>query len=324
MALQVSEGRSGMRDERMLVFCGTAHPELAKAICEFLDIPLGNAVVKRFPDGELDVKIQEDVRGADAFVVQPTCHPVNENLMELLLLIDCLKRASADRITAVLPYYGYARKDRKDEGRVPITAKLVANLITTAGAHRVLALDLHASQIQGFFDIPVDHLSAAAALARPFQEQKIPDLVVVSPDIGSVKLALPFAQKLGAEFAVVDKRRVRPDITEPGFLIGEVRGKNVLMIDDIIATAGSVCAAAKLLMDKGAKSVRVAATHAVLCPPAVERLAEAPIERIVVTDTIPLREDAQGLPISVVSVASLLGEAMRRIHSNESVSLLFT
>ncbi len=313
-----------MHDERMLVFCGNAHPALAKAICDFLDLPLGNAVVKKFPDGELDVKIQEDVRGADTFVVQPTCHPVNESLVELLLLIDCLKRASAERITAVLPYYGYARKDRKDEGRVPITAKLVANLITTAGADRVVALDLHASQIQGFFDIPMDHLSAAAVLARPFEEEKIPDLVVVSPDVGSVKLALPFAQRLGAEFAVVEKRRVRPDLTEPGFVIGEVKNRNVLMIDDIIATAGSVCAAARLLRDKGARSVQVAATHPVLCPPAVERLGDAPIDRIVVTDTIPLQENAQGLPISVVSVASLLGEAMRRIHLNESVSSLFT
>lgn len=308
----------------MLVFCGNAHPALAKAICNFLDIPLGNASVKKFPDGELDVKIYDDVRGADTFVVQPTCHPVNESLIELLLLIDCLRRASADRITAVLPYYGYARKDRKDEGRVPITAKLVANLITTAGANRVLAVDLHASQIQGFFDIPVDHLSAAAVLARPFQEEKLPDLVVVSPDVGSVKLALPFAQRLGAELAVVEKRRVRPDQTEPGFLIGDVKNKNVLMIDDIIATGGSVCAAARLLRERGALSVQVTATHAVLCPPAPERLGAAPIDRVVVTDTIPLQESAKGLPIAVISVAELLGEAMKRIHYNESVSSLFT
>jgi ribose-phosphate pyrophosphokinase len=307
----------------MLVFCGNAHPALAKAICDYLDIPLGNASVRKFPDGELDVKVQDDVRGADTFVVQPTCHPVNESLVELLLLLDCLRRASADRITVVLPYYGYARKDRKDEGRVPITAKLVANLITTAGAHRVLALDLHASQIQGFFDIPVDHMSAAAVLARPFLEEKVADLVVVSPDVGSVKLALPFAQRLGAELAVVDKRRVRPDLTEPGFLIGDVKGKNVLMVDDIIATGGSVCAAAKLLCERGARSVQVAATHPVLCPPALERLGGAPIDRIVVTDTIPLQEAARGLPVAVVSVAGLLGEAMRRIHLNESVSSLF-
>jgi len=313
-----------MHERRMLVFSGNAHPALARAICEFLDIPLGNATVRKFPDGELDVKVHDDVRGSDAFVVQPTCHPVNESIMELLLLIDCLRRASADRVTAVLPYYGYARKDRKDEGRVPITAKLVANMIATAGANRVLTLDLHASQIQGFFDIPVDHLSAAAALTRPFAGERIADLVVVSPDVGSVKLALPFAQRLGADLAVVEKRRVRPDLTEPGFIIGDVKGRNVLMIDDIIATGGSVCAAARLLKEHGAKAVQVAATHAVLCPPAVERLGAAPIDRIVVTDTIPLQDDARSLPISVVSVASLLGEAMKRIHYDESVSSLFT
>ncbi|HUT35854.1 MAG TPA: ribose-phosphate pyrophosphokinase [Planctomycetota bacterium] len=313
-----------MYNRRMLAFCGNAHPALAKAICDYLDMPLGNAVVKKFPDGEIDVKINDDVRGADTFVVQPTCHPVNESLFELLLLTDCLRRASADRVTAVLPYYGYARKDRKDEGRVPITAKLVANLITTAGANRVLAMDLHASQIQGFFDIPVDHMSAASVLARSFLEPRIADLVVVSPDVGSVKLALPFAKRLGAALAVVDKQRVRPDLTEPGFVIGDVKGKNVLMIDDIIATGGSVCAAARLLKERGAKSVQVTATHAVLCPPAVERLGAAPIDRIVVTDTIPLQDSARGLPIAVVSVAGLLGEAMKRIHSNESVSSLFT
>jgi len=313
-----------MHNRRMLIFSGNAHPALAEAICDFLDIPPGKAVVKRFPDGELDVKIQEDVRGADVFVVQPTCHPVNEHLMELLLLIDCLKRASADRVTAVLPYYGYARKDRKDEGRVPITAKLVANLITTAGANRCLAVDLHASQIQGFFDIPVDHLSAAPVLARAFMDPKIPDLVVVSPDVGSVKLAVPFAARLGAEVAIVEKRRVRPDQTEACFLIGEVEGKNVMMIDDIVATAGSVCAAAKLLRERGAKSIQVAATHAVLCGPAIQRLGQAPIDRLIVTDTIPLSDEAKSLPIEVVSVAGLLAETIRRIHYNESVSSLFS
>ena len=312
-----------MHNRRMLVFSGNAHPALAKAICDYLDIPLGNAAVKKFPDGETDVKIHDDVRGADTFVVQPTCHPVNDNLIELLLLVDCLKRASADRVTVVLPYYGYARKDRKDEGRVPITAKLVANLLTTAGAHRVLTMDLHASQIQGFFDIPVDHMSAGAVLAGPFQDGKVEDLVVVSPDVGSVKLAMPFAKRLGAGLAVVDKQRVRPDLTEPGFVIGEVKGKNVLMVDDIIATAGSVCSAARLLRERGAKSVQVVATHPVLCPPAAERLGSAPIDRIVVADTIPLRDDAKGLPITVVSVAGVLGEAMKRIHFNESVSSLF-
>jgi len=313
-----------MHNRRMVVFSGNAHPALAGAICDYLDLPLGNASVKRFPDGELNVKVNDDVRGADAFVVQPTCHPVNENLMELLLLIDCLRRASADRITAVLPYYGYARKDRKDEGRVPIAAKLVANVITVAGADRVLAVDLHASQIQGFFDIPVDHLYAAGALVRPFLAERMADLVLVSPDVGSIKLARAYAEWLGAELAVVDKKRVSPDQTEPGFLIGDVNGKNVLLVDDIIATAGSVCQAASLLRRRGATSVHVAATHPVLCDPAIERLGAAPIDRIVVADTIPLDDRARSLPIQVVSVASLLGEAMKRIHSNESVSSLFS
>jgi len=308
----------------MLVFSGNAHRALARAVCDYLDIPLGNASITRFPDGELNVKVNDDVRGADTFVIQPTCHPVNDNLMELLMLIDCLRRASADRITAVLPYYGYARKDRKDEGRVPITAKLVANLITQAGANRALAVDLHASQIQGFFDIPVDHLYASGALVRQFLDRKFDDLVVVSPDVGSIKLARAYAQMLGAGLAVVDKRRISPQETAAGFIIGEVRDKHVLVVDDIIATGGSVCEAARMLRDHGACSVEVAATHAVLCDPAPERLAAAPIDHITVTDTVPLREDARALPITVVSVASLLGEAMRRIHFNESVSSLFS
>ncbi len=308
----------------MLVFSGNAHRALARAVCDYLDIPLGNASITRFPDGELNVKVNDDVRGADAFVIQPTCHPVNDNLMELLMLIDCLRRASADRITAVLPYYGYARKDRKDEGRVPITAKLVANLITQAGANRALAVDLHASQIQGFFDIPVDHLYASGVLVRQFLDRKFNDLVVVSPDVGSIKLARAYAEMLGAGLAVVDKRRISPEETAAGFIIGEVRDKHVLIVDDIIATGGSVCEAARMLRDHGARSVEVAATHAVLCDPAPERLAAAPIDHITVTDTVPLREEAKSLPITVVSVANLLGEAMRRIHFNESVSSLFS
>jgi len=308
----------------MLVFSGNAHPALARAVCDYLDIPLGNASITRFPDGELNVKVNDDVRGADAFVVQPTCHPVNDNLMELLMLIDCLRRASADRITAVLPYYGYARKDRKDEGRVPITAKLVANLITQAGANRALAVDLHASQIQGFFDIPVDHLYASGVLVRQFLDREFDDLVVVSPDVGSIKLARAYAELLGAGLAVVDKRRISPKETAAGFIIGEVRDKHVLIVDDIIATGGSVCEAARMLRDHGARSVEVAATHAVLCDPAPERLAAAPIDHITVTDTVPLREEAKSLPITVVSVANLLGEAIRRIHFNESVSSLFS
>jgi len=308
----------------MLVFSGNAHRALARAVCDYLDISLGNASITRFPDRELNVKVNDDVRGADTFVIQPTCHPVNDNLMELLMLIDCLRRASADRITAVLPYYGYARKDRKDEGRVPITAKLVANLITQAGANRALAVDLHASQIQGFFDIPVDHLYASGVLVREFLNRKFDDLVVVSPDVGSIKLARAYAQMLGAGLAVVDKRRISPQETAAGFVIGEVRDKHVLLVDDIIATGGSVCEAAGMLRAHGACSVEVAATHAVLCDPAPERLAAAPIDHITVTDTVPLREEARALPITVVSVASLLGEAIRRIHLNESVSSLFS
>jgi ribose-phosphate pyrophosphokinase len=313
-----------MYDHKMLVFSGSANVELAKIICQYLDIPLGNASIQRFPDGELNIKVNEDVRGADVFIVQPTCTPVDEHLMELLLLIDCVKRASAIRITAVLPYYGYARKDRKDEGRVPITAKLVADIITEAGASRVLAMDLHASQIQGFFDIPVDHLLAAPVFARRFAEMALPDLVFVSPDVGSVKLARSYAQKLGAGLAVVDKRRLTPDSIETGFLIGDVDGKNVLIVDDIIATAGSVCEAARLLIEKGAKSVKVSATHPVFCGPAIDRLSAAPIDEILVTDTIPLTDECrERLPVTVVSVAETLGEAMSRIHLNESVSALF-
>jgi ribose-phosphate pyrophosphokinase len=243
--------------------------------------------------------------------------------MELLVLIDCLRRASADRVTAVLPYYGYARKDRKDEGRVPITAKLVANMIVTAGAHRVVAVDLHATQIQGFFDVPLDHLYAEPILARHYRQRGLDDIVVVSPDVGSIKLARAYADHLYAGLAVVDKRRVGPDETETDFFIGDVAGKSVLMVDDMIATGGSVANAARLLREQGAKSVYVAATHAVFCGPASERLAAAPIDEITVTDTIPLSDGAEALPITVVSVASLLAEAIKRIHFNESVSSLF-
>jgi len=312
-----------MKNKQMFVCTGNANPGLAKAICDYLDIPLGNAAVGRFPDGEVSVKVNQDVRGADAFVVQPTCPPVNDNLMELLILIDCLRRASADRVTAVLPYYGYARKDRKDEGRVPITAKLVANLIVQAGADRVVAVDLHATQIQGFFDVPVDHLYGELTLARHYRQRELDDLVVVSPDVGSIKLARAYADHLHAGLALVDKRRVSPDQTETDFFIGNVRDKNVLMVDDMIATGGSVAEAARLLQEQGAKSCQVAATHAVFCGPAFERLAAAPIDEITVTDTIPLSGEGAALPITVVSVASLLAEAIKRIHLDESVSSLF-
>jgi ribose-phosphate pyrophosphokinase len=312
-----------MRDHPMLVFTGNANPPLAAAIAERAGCPLGKATVKQFPDGELDVKVNTDVRGTDAYIVQSTCPPVNEHLMELLLLIDCLRRASAARITAVLPYYGYARKDRKDEGRVPITAKLVANLITTAGADRVLAVDLHASQIQGFFDIPMDHLLATPVFVERLHREKGNDLVLVGPDVGSIKLARSYAEGLHAGLAVVDKRRVSPDETEADFFIGDVRGKNVLLVDDIIATGGSVAQAAALLKKQGARSIRVVATHGIFCGPAVERLKAAPVDGIMVTDSIPLSESVRReLNVEVVSLAGLLGDALLRIHRNESVSSL--
>lgn len=307
------------------IFSGNANPALARKICDHLSIPLGNAYVGRFPDGEIDLKVNEDVRGADVFLVQPTCPPVNENLTELLVFIDCLKRASAARITAVLPYYGYARKDRKDEGRVPITAKLVANLITEAGADRVLTVDLHAAQIQGFFDIPVDHLLAFPVLSKYFEKLKSEDLVVVTPDVGGIKLARNYSKKLEIKMAIVDKRRVGPDETEVGFVIGDVTNKNVVMIDDLIATGGSIAQAANVLKEKGAKDIYVGATHPVFCGSAVEKLSAAPIKEIVVTDTIPLNEKARGLDnkIKVLSISGLLGDAIMRIHRHESVSSLF-
>jgi len=307
------------------IFSGNANPALAKKICEHLSIQLGNAYVGRFPDGEIDLKVNEDVRGADVFLVQPTCPPVNENLTELLVFIDCLKRASATRITAVLPYYGYARKDRKDEGRVPITAKLVANLITEAGADRVLTMDLHAAQIQGFFDIPVDHLFAFPVLSKYFERLKADDLVVVTPDVGGIKLVRNYSKKLGVKMAIVDKRRVGPDETEIGFVIGEVANKNVVMMDDLIATGGSIAQAAKVLKERGAKDIYVGATHPVFCGAAVEKLSAAPIKEIVVTDTIPLNEKAKSLgdKIKILSISGLLGDAIMRIHRHESVSSLF-
>ncbi|MBU6391652.1 MAG: ribose-phosphate pyrophosphokinase [Planctomycetes bacterium] len=307
------------------IFSGNANPALAKKICEHLSIQLGDASVGRFPDGEIDLKVNEDVRGADVFLIQPTCPPVNENLTELLIFMDCLKRASATRITAVLPYYGYARKDRKDEGRVPITAKLVANLITEAGADRVLTVDLHAAQIQGFFDIPVDHLLAFPVLSKYFERLKADDLVVVTPDVGGIKLVRNYSKKLGVKMAIVDKRRVGPDETEIGFVIGEVANKNVVMMDDLIATGGSIAQASKVLKERGSKDIYVGATHPVFCGAAVEKLSAAPIKEIVVTDTIPLNEKAKSLgdKIKILSISGLLGDAIMRIHRHESVSSLF-
>ncbi|MBI2191506.1 MAG: ribose-phosphate pyrophosphokinase [Planctomycetes bacterium] len=306
------------------IITGNANRRLAQGISDYLQRPLADAVVDRFPDGEINLKVNVDVRGSDVFVVQPTCPPVNENLMELLIGIDTLRRASAGRITTVIPYYGYARKDRKDEGRVPITAKLVANLIASAGADRVLTIDLHAQQIQGFFDIPVDHLYAFPVQLRYYRQLHLQNLVVVSPDVGGIKLARAYSKALNARLAVVDKRRVSPEATEVAFVIGEVEGMNVLMVDDLIATAGTLAEAAATLKGKGAQDIYVAATHPVLCGPAIERIQRAPITSVTVTDTIPLNDKAMECgKIRVISVANLLGEAIRRIHKDESVSSLF-
>ncbi len=308
------------------LFSGRSNPTLAKKICEYLGISLGANTLSNFPDGEISCKIDEDIRGRDVFLMQPTCPPVNESLMELLIMIDSCKRASAERITAVIPYYGYARQDRKDEGRVPITAKLVADLITRSGANRVLTMDLHSPQIQGFFDVPVDHLYAAPVLNQHFVNMHLGDdeMIVVSPDEGSVKRALWHAKRLNTPLAIVDKRRSSAEKTRQENIIGaSVEGKVVLMFDDMISTAGSICGAAQKVHEGGAKAVYVAATHGVLCGRAVENLTASPIKKLVMTDTIPLKTEAHLPIVEILSVAPLLGEAIKRIHRNESVSRLF-
>jgi ribose-phosphate pyrophosphokinase len=308
------------------VFSGRANPKLARRICDYLGLPVGAISTGNFPDGEISCKIEEDVRGRDVFLVQPTCPPVNENLMELLIMIESCKRASAERVTAVVPYYGYARQDRKDEGRVPITAKLVANLMTRAGADRMLTMDLHAPQIQGFFDVPVDHLYAAPVLNEYFLNMRLPDdsFVVVSPDEGSIKRALGHAKRLNSRLAIVDKRRSSAEKTKQENIIGaSVEGKIAIMFDDMISTAGSICGAAKKIHEAGASQIYVAATHGVLCGRAIDNLSAAPIERVIMTDTIPLPPERSLPKITVLSVAPLLGEAIKRIHRNESVSGLF-
>ena len=306
----------------LLVFSGGANPVLGSKVCKFLGLDPGKIEINRFPDGEIDMKILEDVRGADVYVVQPTCPPVNENLMELLIIIDCLRRASAERITAVIPYFGYARQDRKAEGRVPISAKLVANIITAAGATRALAVDLHAAQLQGFFDIPMDHLYAAPVLVEYFRQLNIKDLTIVSPDVGGIKMARAYAKRLGADLAIVDKRRSGPTETEVMHVIGEVEGRNVILVDDMISTATSITEAAKVCRKKGAKDIYICGTHAVLAGKAVEKLAKAPVKEVVVTDTIPTA-GKEFSNLKVLSIANLLGEAIRRIHHSESVSTLF-
>jgi len=312
-----------MANAVMKVFSGTSNPGLASTIAEHLNVRLGERTVERFADGEARVRIDEDVRGADVFVVQSTCPPVNDHLVELLIMMDAFKRASAERITAVIPYFGYARQDRKDEGRVPISAKLVSNMITIAGADRVLALDLHAAQLQGFFDIPVDHLYASPVVTRYFRRLNITDLTVVAPDVGSSKLARGYAKRLNAGLAIVDKRRVTDKKTEVVSVIGDVRGKNVLIIDDMISTGGSITEAARTVHGLGAKEIYLAATHAILCGPAMDRLDEAPVQQVVVTDTIPVPETKHRPYLKVLSVARLLAEVILRIHHAESVSRLF-
>ena len=309
----------------MKVFSGRANPELARRVSEYLDLPLGRLTIGNFPDGEISCKIEEDVRGRDVFIVQPTCTPVNENLMELLIMIDSFRRASAERITAVMPYFGYARQDRKDEGRVPITAKLVANLITRAGAGRVLAMDLHANQIQGFFDIPVDHLYAAPVIDQYFRSLGMSgdDVVIVSPDEGSIKRVLKHVTQLGAQLAIVDKRRTGGATRQANLIGASIEGKVALIFDDMISTGSSICGAAQMVAEAGAREIHIAATHGIFCGSAPQRLSQAPVSEIVITDTIPLTSDRQLPKVKVLTVAPLLGEAVKRIHRNESVSKLF-
>jgi ribose-phosphate pyrophosphokinase len=306
------------------IFCGNANQKLAENICACLSIPLTEVFVGRFSEGEIRVQIKENIRGKDVFIIQPTCPPTNENLMELLILIDAARRASAKRITAVIPYYGYARQDRKDQPRVPITAKLVANLIYAAGANRVLCMDLHANQIQGFFDIPVDHLYAINVLCDYFLNKKLKNMVVVSPDVGGLKMARAYAKRLGADLAIVDKRRASPEKTEVMHVLGNVRGKNAIMVDDIIATGGSMIEAAEVLRKKGVKSIYAAVSHGILSGPALERIRNCVVlKEVVITDSIPLKNPDKNPKVKVLSVAQLLAEAIGRIHNEESISSLF-
>ncbi len=306
------------------IFSGSNNPELTGKICNYLGVTIGCAKIEKFPDGEKIIKCTDDVRGRDCFVVQSCGDPVDASIMELLIFLDCLKRASAARVTAVIPYFGYARQDRKDEGRTPITAKLVANLITTAGADRVLAMDLHAAQLQGFFDIPVDHLFAEPVLTRYFNEKKIDNLTIASPDVGNIKRAARYVAHLNGELAIIHKRRINGREVQCGEIIGTVKDRNVLMCDDMITTAGTVCTAAKLVKERGAKKVFVGATHGLFCDKAVENITNSPIDEVVVTDTVPLKSNVKNLAnIKVLSVSDILGEAIKRIHKNESVSALF-
>jgi ribose-phosphate pyrophosphokinase len=307
----------------MEIITGNANPNLAKEICKYLKMPLGDALVTTFNEGEIRVKINKNVRGKDVFIVQPTCPPVNNNLMELLILIDALKRASAKRITAVLPYFGYARQDRKDQPRVPITAKLVANLITTAGVDRILTVDLHAGQIQGFFDIPMDHLYAVNIFVSHIKKIKLKDIVIVSPDVGGIKMARAYAKKFEAPLAIVDKRRISGEETEAMNILGDIKGKNLIIVDDLVATASSLVEAAVALKKQGGKDIYAAITHPVLSGPAIKRINDSVLKKLFVTNTIPVDNGKKHKKIEVLSIAPLLAEAIKRIHNEESVSCLF-
>src|SRR5271157_2422796 len=311
-------------DDRFKVFCGTANEALCDEVCHFLGLTRGQALVTRFNDGEAYVQIQENVRGADVFVMQPTCQPVDMHLMELLLMMDALKRASARRITAVIPYFGYARQDRKDKPRVPISSKLVADLLTTAGADRALVVDLHAPQIQGFFNIPVDHLFASPVLVGHFRDLNLPDLTVISPDAGGVERARFFAKKMESALAIVDKRRTSINVTEVMHVIGDVEGRTCVILDDIIDTAGTLVKTCQALLEAGAKQVYACATHPVLSGPAIQRISESGLVKVVVTNTIPLTEAARNEPkIEQLSIAGLIAAAIESIHEESSVSRLF-
>jgi ribose-phosphate pyrophosphokinase len=313
---------SGFGD--LKVFSGSAHPQLTREIADFLGIPPGQARLRRFPDSEVSFQIDENIRGADVFIVQPTSNPVDQHLMEMLVMIDAFRRSSAARITAVVPYYGYARQDRKDKPRVPISAKLVANLISAAGANRVLTMDLHKAQIQGFFDIPVDHLFSAPVIIEYCSRLHYPNLTIVSPDAGGAERARAYAKRLGAELAVVDKRRTEDGTAEVMNVIGDVKGRTCILQDDIIDTAGTIQKAAAALKDSGAERVFACAVHAVLSGPAIDRIEKSPLEQLIVTNTVPLSSEAEECrKIVSLSVARLLGQAIRNIHEETSVSSLF-
>jgi ribose-phosphate pyrophosphokinase len=307
---------------QLKIFCGSAHRVLAQRICDAIGVPLGKATVDSFPDGETYVKIDENIRGRDVFIVQPTCPPTNQNLMELLIMVDAARRASAARITAVIPFFGYARQDRKDQPRVPITAKLVANLLTAAGIDRVVAMDLHAQQVAGFFDIPVDHLYAAPVIIRHLRERKFHAPVVVSPDVGGLKMASAYAQAMNADLAIVAKRRISPTEIEAQNVIGEVEGRDVILVDDLTETAGTLCSAAKILKERGASKIIACVSHAVLSDLAIERLQKSEIAELITTNSVPVRS-GDGFSITELCIAELLGKGIMNIHDDESVSSLF-